>query len=170
VPGPTPDPPEVTVIQLGPSTVSYPQPAGVATSTDPADAPAATEALYGLRPTVQSTPDWLTVNARPAIVALSTREPGVGFGGTVTVIEPLPVPAAGDNPRGGTDPLDAVHPQAPLEAVMTTVAEPPAAVADKLAGLMAKEHAVPNCVTVWTAPFTVTVAVRASGSGLGAAA
>jgi hypothetical protein len=62
VPGPVPDAPDVTVIQLGPGTVLYVQPAGVITSTDPALAPAGAEALYGLNVTVQSMPACETEN------------------------------------------------------------------------------------------------------------
>src|SRR4051812_1564927 len=103
---------------------------------------------------MQSMPVWFTVNGWPAIVAVSSCDAGVPFGATVTATRWLPVPDEGVAPR----PV-AVHAQDGSEAATVTIAVPPAAVAEMLAGLIPNEQLVPNCVIVETCPWTVMVAV-----------
>ena len=53
-----------------------------------------------------------------------------------------------------------------LEAVTEIDAVPPEAVALRVEGLIANEHAEPNCVTVWISPLTVMEPVRAADAPL----
>ena|SRR5437879_2798010 len=95
------------------------------------------------------------VSVCPAIVARIVRGVTSGFGGIVTMTDPLPEPFGGDAPRSG-----AVQPQAGPDALMVIDAVPPDAGAERTAGLIVNAHADPNCVIVYVAPFTVIVPLR----------
>ena len=141
-----PDAPEVAEIQLGPRTVSYPQPAGVVTVTvpPPPEAPRAAEELPSI--TEQFALACVTVRVWPAMVAVRLCGEGELFAGRVTVTCPLPVPEAGE----GLRPV-ALQAQVEADAVTLICAVPPDAVAERRAGLMAYEQVDgANCVMVKT--------------------
>jgi hypothetical protein len=145
VPPPVPEPPEVIAIHAGVDVVSYAQPSGVLTFSEPGPPSAGADAEYGLSDRLQPVPGCWTVSVCPAIVAVNVRDGAPVFGRIVTCTR---VSVAAPDDGVASRPL-AVHPHVleVLDALIRTVAVPPAAGAVIWLGVIAKPHPlVPNCV------------------------
>jgi hypothetical protein len=81
----------------------------------------------------------LTVNVRPAIVAVPLRG-APGFGSMASCTTPLPAPLTADVILIHGTSADAVHAQ-PAAALTVTLAEPPAGSIDACSGLIVNAHA-----------------------------
>jgi hypothetical protein len=135
VPLPVPDAPAVTDSQETLAVADHVQLVPAVTSTEPVelDAPADCEVadkeyVHG----VDDTPDWLTVNVWPAIVAVPVRAADDPFAATVIWTAPSPAPLAPAVIVSHGAWLVAVHSQPPLASTVTETG-PPAAPADWLA-------------------------------------
>src|SRR6185436_3969960 len=114
-----------------------------------------------LRPTTQLTPLCVIVSVCPAIVAVSTRDTGSGFGGTSTVTVLLPAPPDGSMSRPSA--FAALHEHTDDEAATVTGPLPPVAVAENSTGLITKPQVEPNWLMTSSCPLTVIVPVRSAG-------
>jgi hypothetical protein len=114
------------VIQLGVPAVVQEHPLVVVTDRVPLDPAGGADTVSGLTVKLHVIPDWVTVNVRPAIVAVPIRWVEAVFAATVTLALPLPVPFAPAVIVSQLSPLVAVHPH-PLPAVTATTVVSPAA-------------------------------------------
>jgi hypothetical protein len=132
------------------------QAAAAVTSTPVAPPAAVGVSVSGI--TVKAQPVlWLTVNVRPAIVAVPLRSAPV-LAAIDSCTAPLPVPEApAVTVIQGT--FDAAVHAHPFPAVTLTVVDPPAALIPCCSGAMVNVQAVP-CVTVNVSPATVSVPTR----------
>jgi hypothetical protein len=94
VPLPTPLALPVIVIHAKALVAAHEQPAPVVTAIDPFAPAAATDCEVGEIEDVQPVGSCVTVNVRPAIVAVAVRCDVVVFGAALKVTVPLPVPLA----------------------------------------------------------------------------
>ena len=94
VPVPLPLALPVIVIHVNVLVVVHEQPAAVVTVVDPFAPPATTDCDVGESENVQPVGSCVTVNVRPAIVAVAVRCKVVVLGGALKVTVPLPFPLA----------------------------------------------------------------------------
>jgi hypothetical protein len=113
-----------TVSQAALLVVVQPQSPALAVTATPVVPPAAAmEALAGEMAYVHPMPGCVTVTVRPATVAVPVRALDEAFAATVRLVDPLPVPLAGEAVIHAAL-LVAVHAQ-PLVAVTAMLAVPP---------------------------------------------
>jgi hypothetical protein len=124
------------------------------------------EISLGFTEYVQAGAAWVTVNVRPAIVAVPERAAPL-FSATVTSTVPLPLSGPDDRIVSQSAWLDAVQAQ-PFGAVTVTVSVAPLASTLRESGLMLNVQA-PDCDTVNVCPAIVSDPVREAPAGWAAA-
>ena len=143
----------------------------VVTVTLPLPPDAATVADAGASAvTAHAAADCVTTCTCPPAVIVAVRDEASGFDDTLYAIVPLvPVPVAPAVIASHAALDVAVQPQdAPLVVIVKELV-PPAAAKDAVAALKpVTAHAAADCVTVWTCPPAVMVALRSTAFGFAA--
>lgn len=115
------------MIQAGSPVVVHEQPDAVVTDKDPVTPDADALTVPGVTVKVHGDPGCVTVNVRPATVAVPERCDGVVLAATVSDTLPLPEPLAPAETVSQLALLAAVQPHPEAVATATTVVSPAAA-------------------------------------------